>query len=194
MDMNNNKRVAGIVLSGGKSSRMGIEKGLVKWKGKSLIEYSLEAIQELCDEVVISSNKECYNYLGLPVVEDEIKDCGPIGGIYSCMNSVSADYYLVISCDVPGVVSELFMELLNEIGNEHAIVPIDERKKVQPLVAVYSKSCKTVIKEEFHAGHLKMMKLLDKLSCKYLVVDKRKPYFASGMFVNANSPDDLESL
>jgi molybdopterin-guanine dinucleotide biosynthesis protein A len=192
--MHKNKKIVGIVLSGGKSSRMGSEKGLVKWKEKPLIEYSLEAIQALCDTIVISSNKNCYDYLALPVVEDVVKGCGPIGGIYSCMNVYPADYYLVVSCDVPGVNNGLFNDLLNEIGDSKAIVPIDENKKVQPLVAVYSKNSHAIIKDEFLSGHLKMMKLLDKLSCKYLSVDIRKPYFIPGMFVNANSPRDLESL
>ncbi|MUP38544.1 molybdenum cofactor guanylyltransferase [Labilibaculum euxinus] len=189
-----NKKIVGIVLSGGKSSRMGSEKGLVEWKGKRLIEYSIEALQPICDQLVISSNMECYNYLGYPIIEDEIKDCGPLGGIYSCMKAVKADYYLVISCDVPNVSFLLFADLLKNIAAFDAIFPIDKDDRKQPLIAVYGSSCKNIIEKELFQGNFKMMKLLDLLQTGTFQISEELPYYNSKMLSNVNSPKDINSL
>lgn len=192
--MVNTRIVTGIILSGGKSSRMGTEKGLVKHKGKALIEYSIEALLPICDQLVISSNKDCYDYLNLPVIADELKECGPIGGIYSCMHSVKSDIYLVLSCDVPNVLSELFKDLLNEIGEENLICPIDGNGRRQPLIAAYSSSCFPIIESELIKGNFKMMKLIDLLNPRLFSITDELSYYTSKLLSNVNSPIDIRSL
>jgi molybdopterin-guanine dinucleotide biosynthesis protein A len=184
--MINSKKVTGIILSGGKSSRMGTEKGLVKYKGKALIEYSISALRSVCDELVISSGNDCYAYLGIPIVSDEIENCGPIGGIYSCMKAIPSDIYLVISCDVPHITSHLFTELLDILDENEAVVPLDDKGKNQPLVACYSSNCLPVFQKELVEGRLMMMKLLSKLNVIYYPVST-----SENLFFNANTPDDL---
>ncbi len=184
--MISSKKVTGIILSGGKSSRMGSEKGLVKYKGNALIEYSINALRSVCDELVISSANDCYAYLAIPIVSDEIENCGPIGGIYSCMKAFPSDIYLVISCDVPHITPQLFSELLNVLNENEAVIPIDESGKKQPLVACYSSMCFPVFQNELMEGRLKMMKLLSKLNVNYYPVSK-----SDNLFFNANTPDDI---
>lgn len=192
--MTKKKRIVGIVLSGGKSSRMGSEKGLVEWNGKSLVEYSIEALQPVCDQLVISSNGECYNYLGYPIIEDEIKECGPLGGIYSCMKAVKADYYLVISCDVPNVSFHLFADLVNNIADFDAIFPVGKDGRRQPLIAVYGSSCKNIIEKELFRGKYKMMSILELLNTRNFQISEELPYFNPKMLSNVNSPNDINSL
>ncbi|PXY01045.1 hypothetical protein DF185_10345 [Marinifilum breve] len=184
----------GIVLSGGKSSRMGTEKGLVKWQGKTLIEYSVNCLNAVCDDIVISSNNKDYNYLNFPVIKDEIANCGPIGGIYSCMKNVIADYYLVISCDVPNVPTELFKDLLKNIGDADLIYAVDSMGKKQPLVAIYKRSCFSTIETELLNGNYKMMKLLEKIKHKEYLVTRDLKYYHDNILSNANSPEDLGKL
>jgi len=57
------KKLTGIILSGGKSSRMGYEKGLIFFNGKPMIEYSVSVLSQFCDEILICANNPCYNYL-----------------------------------------------------------------------------------------------------------------------------------
>lgn len=188
------KKIIGIVLCGGKSTRMRTEKGLVKWKGKTLIEYSVDCLKKISDQVIISSNKACYDYINLPVIPDEIENCGPIGGIYSCMNKFNADFYLVISCDVPNVPSDLFVDLLNNIGNSDLIYAVDEDGKKQPLVAVYKRSSFNTVKNELMSGNYKMMKLLSLIQHKEFQVNKELSYYRCNILSNANSPDDLKNI
>lgn len=188
------KKSIGIVLSGGKSSRMGTEKGLVKWQSKALIEYSVNCINSICNDIVISSNNKDYHYLNFPVIKDEIANCGPIGGIYSCMKNFQADYYFVISCDVPNVPTELFKDLLINIGEADLIYAVDSKGKKQPLVAIYKRSCFPIIEAELLNGNYKMMKLIDKIKHKEYFVTRDLKYYHDSILTNANSPEDLEKL
>lgn len=192
--MSRSRKVTGIILSGGKSSRMGTEKGLVEHKGKRLIEYPIEALQAICDQLVISSNKDCYSYLNIPVVADEIKDCGPIGGIYSCMKAIKSDFYAVISCDVPNVPEQLFLDMLSNIMDANFICPIDDTDRRQPLISIFNSSCLPIIEKELLSGNYKMMELLDLLNGKSFIIAHELAYYSSKLFLNANSPKDINAL
>ncbi|MGZ2370374.1 molybdenum cofactor guanylyltransferase [Ancylomarina sp. YFZ004] len=183
-------KIVGIVLSGGKSRRMGQEKGLVKYQGKALIEYAIETLKPLCHELVISTSNDDYSYLALPMIADEIPDCGPIGGISTCMKAVEADVYLVISCDTPHLPTELFTDLIAQLkGN--AIIPIDETGRKQPLAACYSSSASSFFHEALKSGHLKMMSLLSKMDPLYYKPSPTLDYYQLNLFSNMNSMGDI---
>lgn len=183
-------KIVGIVLSGGKSSRMGQEKGLVKYHGKALIEYAIDTLKPLCHEMVISTANNDYTYLGLPMIADEIPDCGPIGGISTCMKVVEADVYLVISCDTPHVPTELFTDLVAQLKGK-AIIPIDETGRKQPLAACYASSASSFFHEALKSGHLKMMSLLSEMDPLYYKPSPSLDYYQSNLFSNLNSMEDI---
>ncbi|WP_421919955.1 molybdenum cofactor guanylyltransferase [Marinifilum sp.] len=184
----------GIILCGGKSSRMGTEKGLVEWKGKALIEYSVDCLKNICDELLVSSNSDFYHYLNFRVIKDEIMNCGPIGGIYSCMKEVKADYYFVISCDVPNVTSSLYQDLLKNIGTSDLIYAVDEFGKKQPLVSIFKSTSFSVIEKELVKGNYKMMKLLSLIPHVEFNVLKGLDYYSPTILSNVNSADELRNL
>jgi molybdopterin-guanine dinucleotide biosynthesis protein A len=67
----------GIVLAGGKSTRMGKDKGLISWKGRTLVEHAVEIIAPLCAGIIISSNNRDYEFLGFRVLPDQYRgQCG----------------------------------------------------------------------------------------------------------------------
>lgn len=191
--MDLSKKIVGIVLSGGKSSRMGQEKGLLQFKEKPLIVYAIEAILPLSDQIVISTNTSQYDYLQFPIVKDEIQDCGPLGGIYSCMKAYKADYYLVISCDVPLVCTELYSDLINNI-NHHSAIIVCEQKRKHPLVGIYSKSSFPFIEKRIKNSDLKMMLLLEELNAKDFYLTDEQDYYHEDLLKNTNTKLDLKSL
>lgn len=195
METQAEKHFTGIILSGGKSRRMGKEKGLCHFRGKALIAYAIETLQPLCDELIISANNKLdeYQLLDFPVVSDEMAETGPIGGLFSCLNKSKNAINLVISCDTPFVTQEVYHELLKYIGDYQAVVPIHENGFVEPLTAVYHRSCLPEVQRQLLAGKYKMMDLLDRINTKYVPVNSQIPGLKTSIFHNLNNPEDLLS-
>ncbi len=184
--------VTGIILAGGKSSRMGTDKGLVEYKGKSLVEYAIDLLSPFCDEVIIASDNEDYKQFGLTVVSDHYKDKGPLGGIHAGIKAAKNHWCLVLSCDMPHVLPLSVSYLLSNIQSENCIVPI-HHGKVEPLFSVFSKSTLAHVEYCLKTDRLKMLRVLEELKAKFLcfnVITKQ----SVDHFHNVNRPKDLLSL
>jgi molybdenum cofactor guanylyltransferase len=81
-------QITGIILAGGQSSRMGTDKAMLQIDGKTLMERAIEICKPICHEILISSNNPKHENFGFTVIPDEIKNCGPMGGIYSCLKNL----------------------------------------------------------------------------------------------------------
>ena len=182
-------RIGGIILAGGKSSRMGEDKAFVEYKGSMLIEYSLQLTKYFCDFIIISANSNNYKGFGYPVVADEFEACGPVGGIYSALKKAESDWNLLISCDTPFVSKALVERLIQNIGNYDCIVPAYGDWN-EPLVALYNKSALNKIKSSILKKEYKLKFLIKNLQTKYVDVSdlvNENP----NIFKNFNSPNDL---
>ncbi len=183
------KQIGGIILAGGKSSRMGEDKAFVEYKGSMLIEYSLHLATNFCESIIISANSKVYERLGYPVVADEFEARGPIGGIYSALKKAEFDWNLVISCDTPFVTKNVVETLKQNIGNYDCIVPI-HNGRTEPLVAFYNKSALKVIEGSIQRKEYKLKLLIKELHTKFVDVSdlvNENP----DVFKNFNSPSDL---
>jgi molybdenum cofactor guanylyltransferase len=186
-------RLTGIILSGGKSSRMGKEKGLCLLKGKPLIEYSYQLLAKICKSVIISSNSDCFNYLGSPVVKDEIQEKGPAGGIYSCLKTSKTEDNFIVSCDMPNVSVDLIRFILAKKKGYDAVVPFFN-KFPEPLCAYYRRDCKYTFEEAIKKGKYKIQNILNDLNCKYIEIRPSESVYRPDMFTNVNTPEELIDL
>ncbi len=184
--------LTGIILAGGRSRRMGMEKGLVGFKGQPLINYSIEVFKELCSEIIISSNSNCYDYLGYEVVPDWQPDTGPMGGIYSCLASSANDINLVLSCDMPFVTRRIF-DLLVKMGSGSKIcVPWHENEMYEPLCGVYHKDILDNMKTFITRKNYKLPDLFKSASFIPVRISEIDPPLHKHYFLSINSPADLE--
>ncbi len=101
------QKYTGIILAGGQSSRMGKEKGLMRWKGKTLIEHAIAILSPLCENIIISANNDHFDSFGYPVVGDLFPGCGPMGGIFSVLTKSETLNNLVIPSDTPFVTPDI---------------------------------------------------------------------------------------
>ena len=85
-------QITGIILAGGQSTRMGTDKVLLEINEKTLLERAIELVQPLSETVLISSNNPIHKKYGFEIIPDEIKDCGPIGGIYTCLKKSETEW------------------------------------------------------------------------------------------------------
>ena len=191
--MINKKEVSGIVLSGGKSSRMGSDKGLKMFKGKPLVDYAIEALEPYCGNILLSTNNpENYAKYRLPIVVDEIKSIGPMGGIYSCLKKSSRKINIFLSCDMPFVDSKLIKFLLENIEADiDALVPVHDGNKVEPLCAYYNLGLLSSLEMFVETKNYKLMDFLDSINAKKLRMEDWSAYNHM-YFNNFNTPEDIK--
>ena len=178
------------VLAGGKSSRMGNDKGLMDFHGRKMIEHVLHSLN-FSPHISIITDNELYRQFGYPLITDIYKNCGPLGGIHAGLYNSNSDWCIVISCDMPFVSADFLNFLLKNIKgfSGNAIVPVHD-SKVEPLCALYHKSClpeleRLILKKEF-----KMQTVVQKLKTTFVEVEEEE-FNPSVLFRNINSPDDL---
>ena len=179
-----------VILSGGKNSRMGYEtKAFLKLKDKKFIDIIMEALKDYDDIIVSCNNLEDYEYLTprAILVEDEIKDIGPIGGIYSCLKKCKYNKCLFVAADMPFINKNLIDTLTNEGFEEDALVPI-VNGKIEPLVAVYNKRIIHIIEELINNDDFKIRNLLKLINVKYININDDKA------FINVNTKEEYESI
>src|SRR5665213_1694187 len=102
---------AGFVLAGGASRRMGRDKALLPLGGGTMVEQIAARVLRVTGNVTLIGSPEKYGHLGLPVVADEIENCGPLGGLYTALRLSQAEWNVVVACDMPDV-TELFLGAL----------------------------------------------------------------------------------
>jgi len=190
------KKVTTAILAGGKSSRMGSDKGLAEFDGQPLINSVLKVVDDITGNIIIISNQEGYEDLGYPVFEDIHKNKGPAGGIHSALTHSDCDYNLVLACDMPNVNADLIRYLIthnDDDSNFDAYVPRYE-ENIEPLCTIYSKSCLHQIEVCIKENDLKMMDILKKLKTKYIEITSDLDFYSPSLFENVNTKQDLENL
>ena len=188
------ENITGIILSGGRSSRLGQEKGLCLFRKKPLVQYALETLKPLCNTLLISANRNIDEYLqyGYAVISDEIQDIGPLGGILSCLKHSHTQHNLILSCDTPFVDPQIFKYLIDKIENFQIVAPAHETFLIEPLSAYYATNVIGEIEEQISKGDYKMMHLLKKARFKSVSFDKNTPFYSDLTFLNINTPDELK--
>ena len=195
-----------IILCGGKSSRMGRDKGSMIIQDKPMIKHILatldgqinEAIIVLNDSSRISKygefiNPEEYSY-PITFAEDEIKDMGPMPGIMTGLKHIKGNYALVLPCDSPFVSKNYIETIFNEIDENYAaIVPYHDAenklKTSEPLHSIYNKNIIDMIEKLVDENVLHIKGLIEKIDAKFVLIDNKK--IEKKEFRNLNRPEDI---
>lgn len=144
----------GLVLTGGKSSRMGEDKSLLKYHGKTQMEYCFELLQNVCEKVFISNRKDqagLSGHKGLPQIHDlkKYSDIGPLAGILSAMEKHPKAAWLILACDLPYVTAKTIEYLIQNRDSKQLATAYKstQNQLPEPLCAVYeSKFYQTILK------------------------------------------------
>jgi len=182
--------LTGIILAGGKSERMGKDKGLMDWKGKPLVQYSIEALRQFCDHIIISTNNDEYARFGFPLIKDEYPNIGPMGGLHAGLKASKSEHHIILSCDMPLVDAEIIRLLLTGSENYQAVVPVVDGRLI-PVCAYYHWSALPLLEREIRAGLHKTVLFLQRLRVKELLIRSRG---LQNKFVNINTIEDFEFL
>lgn len=181
----------GIILAGGKSLRMGQDKGLMILNNKPLITYAIEALEPLVTEILIVANSSDYDQFGYRIVNDLIPESGPLGGLVTGLTHSKSALNVVLSCDTPFISSDLLSFLISKAEDYEAIVPLYEGY-VQPLVGIYDKVCLPQLRAMMDSGQLKMRRAVEQLNSREVVIDDSLGFYSERLFKNINTPEALE--
>lgn len=175
-----------IILAGGKSSRMGEDKGLMTLFGRAMIGYVLDKALELSPDIIIVSDNPNYAQLGFEVVKDKYKAKGPLAGIFSGLSSSPHDRNLVLSCDIPYVKIGLLKYILYQSEGYDITVP-KHKDRIHPLMGVYYKSCVVEFQKRIEQDKLKITDAFEALNVNIVEADE----FDDVEFKNLNSKKDI---
>jgi len=183
-----------VILTGGKSSRMGRPKALLLFDGEPLIVHVARALKSMfADTVVVAAREQELPPLPATVVRDEVSYQGPVGGIYYGLKAAGKEFCFVTSCDVAFINAPLISYLISQISNYDVVVPYWENR-FQPLHTVYRKSVAPLLKEQLERGELRPIYLYDKVRTRKITEDEMRPLDPEGLsFLNMNTPEDYET-
>lgn len=139
--MNTKNKISGIILAGGKSSRMGRDKASLKLNDLTFLEHVITIIRPFVDDLVIISDNPAHNKYAVKREEDFIKDSGPLGGLLTGLYRAKHNNVLVLSCDIPLISRDIVEHLLSESDDRFEVNQIESKGKTMPLIALYKKSC-----------------------------------------------------
>jgi molybdopterin-guanine dinucleotide biosynthesis protein A len=162
-----------IILAGGKSSRMGTDKGMLSINGRTMLEHICKQLRGTFNQILTSAgDTEKYSFAGLEVVRDKTPDQGPLMGIASALEASANEINFVVACDIPHINMDCVRKMLIEAKGADIVVPTTGDRKYEPLFAVYRKSALDAIKRTLREGKRKISDGFDK--CKVKCIDLRK--------------------
>ncbi len=195
-----------IILCGGKSSRMGQDKGSMIIRDKPMIKHILATLNHQINEAIIVLNDrerierygefinpKDYTY-EITFVEDKIKNKGPMPGIMTGLCEIKSDYALVLPCDSPYVSKNYIDTIFKEIDEDYqAIVPYHDDENVlktsEPLHSIYHKDIIPEIENLVSRDILHIKGLIEKIDAKFVLIDNKK--IEKKEFRNLNRPQDV---
>jgi len=182
--------IQGVILAGGKSKRMGNNKALLTLNGKFFINYCIEKLKRIFDDVIIISDEiDKFSFLGIRIFPDLIKNVGPLGGIYTALMNLEKDYAFIVSCDMPLFPVQAVEEIIKYSSKNKITIGFSE-KDVYPLFGIYPKKFKKDLENYILNDERKVMKFIEDFKkVKKVDLSKFKEYL-----INVNTPSDYELI
>lgn len=184
------KDITGIVLAGGKSSRMGTDKGFLIFKDKPFVQYSIDALKPLVSEIIIVSDHPDYDIFGYKRINDITKDSGPVAGIVSGLEASATPYNLILSCDIPLINSDILKQLIEGIDDTSEIIQTESNGKTMPLIALYRKHVTSTFNTFLKSDERRLRVAIKACRTKNIILDKQHEICT----MNVNTQNELKAV
>jgi molybdopterin-guanine dinucleotide biosynthesis protein A len=189
--------ITGIVLAGGRSTRMGQDKASLVFGDETLLARSIRLVGSVADEVLVvarvsQGGSDPFLGLPVPVVFDPIEDLGPLAGIAAGLEASRTELNLIVACDMP-LVNPAVLRRLLDLREEADICLAVIDGHASPLCAVYRRGVAITAQAMLDSGERRVMTLLDRVQTKRVdaaVFRDIDPNLDT--FVSCNTPDELQ--
>ncbi len=156
------------ILTGGKSSRMGKDKALLKINNETYIKRLTEEMGDFKDLLVSASKKGLYESFSKVTVYDEHDSIGPIEGIRQVLKSAKNEYVFICAIDMPFITKELVSYMSEFISSDYDCYVIADEDHLQPLCAIYSKKCLPVIEKLITEKSYRLFNIFKSVRTKFI--------------------------
>ncbi|MEP7267504.1 MAG: molybdenum cofactor guanylyltransferase [Saprospiraceae bacterium] len=184
------RNINGYILAGGKSSRMGTDKGLLNFNGKPIVQKIINQLMPAVDKTIIVSNNVAYEKFGLEVIPDLIADVGPAGGIHAALSHTDSEQIFVVSCDMPYITTDAIQYMIEQASQSQITLPLN-REKIEPLFGVYSKECLPLWQQLIEQRMIKLQEMVTHFELLKINIENNE-LFNDFLFLNINDNNDLQ--
>lgn len=181
--------IKGLVLAGGKSMRMGHDKGVINYHGKPQREFMAELLSEFCEETYLSMSKEG-NENNFPVLVDSFSDLGPYGGILSAFRKDPNAAWLVVATDIPLLDKEALQFLIENrnLSKTATCFHNPETNFPEPLITLWEPRAYPRLLNFLSLGYSCPRKALINSDIEELRLERTE------VLDNANTPEEMEAI
>ena len=180
------------ILAGGKSTRMGENKALMKFQNETMIGRIAKEFSGFGEVLVSASQKGLYETDGVCVVYDENDSIGPIEGIRRLVSEASEEYVFVCAADMPFISSEIANYIAEFISSDYDCFVICDEDRVHPLCAIYSKRVLPVIEELIKENKYKLIEIFNRVRTK--MINLSQTSFDKKVVRNVNTKEEYREI
>lgn len=183
MDRSN---ITGVILAGGRSSRMGEDKGLIDINGQPLFEHIAQRLHPQVGEILISCNRNSERYgRNNQTVPDLKQDfSGPLAGMLAALSVSKTEWILFVPCDVPDFPIDLSERLFAGLSGQKAAYVRDPERE-HPTLCLLNRSLLPALTSYLENGDRKLMIFLHNIGANSVLFSE------SAAFFNLNTPEDV---
>ncbi len=196
--------IAGFILAGGESRRMGTDKWRLVLNGQSFVERIANEISAVTPIVIspvtvvgnIIDKTAAGAQIDLPTAPDVYPGWGALGGVHAALSACASDWALVVACDFPFVTRELFGRLASLREGFEAVAPVQSDQIPQPLCALYRvEPCLGRAGQMIKSGERKPIALLQSVRTRWVPFSEIEDLpEAAQFFDNINTPQDYDRI
>lgn len=185
------EELSAYIIAGGKSSRMGFDKGMLLLNGTVFIEHIIMSLRKISiKNITIVSGNSKYDFLNCERIEDIYPDKGPVGGIFTALSHSNTEQNIILSVDIPLISPEIITWLISSINKNKLITQVKVGEKTCPLVAVYNKSVSKVFEEHLKRNQLRLNSIIEEISHHTIEAPKEWCFFLQ----NINTKEDYKKI
>jgi molybdopterin-guanine dinucleotide biosynthesis protein A len=169
----------------------GRQKALLDIGGRSILDRQLDVLRHLADPIfIVGGEAPAWTERGLVAVEDEIPGCGALGGIYTAIVRSPRARTIVVGCDMPYLSAALLQHMIDVDAD--LVIP-RSRRGLQPLCAIYARTCASEIRARLERGALEAAAMPEGLRVKEIAAAALEAFGPDDLlFANVNTPHDYE--
>jgi molybdopterin-guanine dinucleotide biosynthesis protein A len=182
------EKATAIIMAGGGSSRMGIDKSMMQIKGRPLIKHIYDQLCGTFDQILISTNEvQKYSFLGCDCVRDKMPGQGPLMGIACALEESDNELNFVVACDIPHIDIRFVRKMFSEAQESDMVIPTNGNGKYEPLFAIYNKSALKGINQALSSGKRKISDAFAHCNVQYIKLTAKQ-------LTNLNTMEEYEEF